>query len=108
MVTATARAYINHGRWVADCPRDLCTYAFELAPEQATYVCRTRQGKGCGMEAPIEWPPNADEIWAELERRPVESVRNWFPSGHPLAVAAGLPHGQTVADLAAEFAANGG
>ena len=103
-----ARAYFNHGRWVADCPREFCTYAFELEPGQETYLCRTRPRRpgaapgGCGAEAPIEWPADAEEIQRALELRPVESTRNWLPAGHPLAVAAGVPHGQTVADLLAE------
>lgn len=97
-----ARAYLNHGRWVADCPREHCSYAFELEQGQGRYTCRTRQGKGCGAEAPVEWPADAAEIERALERRPVEATRNWFPHDHDLAVLAGLPHGQTVADLLAE------
>lgn len=97
-----AVAYMNWGRWISDCPREDCSYAFKLEPGQEMYVCRTRQGEGCGAEAPIEWPPDAAEIEAELQRRPVTSTRNWYPPGHPLAVATGNPDGQTVDDLRAE------
>jgi hypothetical protein len=103
-----ARAYFNHGRWVADCPREYCSYAFELEPGQDRYLCRTKQRragvppKGCGADAPIEWPTDAGEIQRVLEMRPVEATQNWFPEGHALAVAAGLPHGQSVADLLGE------
>lgn len=103
-----ARAYMNHGRWVADCPREHCSYAFELEPGQDRYLCRTnprRPGaapKGCGVEAFIEWPADATEIQQALDRRPVEATRNWFPRDHELAIRNGLPHGQSVADLLAE------
>ncbi|MFC5744839.1 hypothetical protein [Actinomadura rugatobispora] len=96
-----ARAYVNHGRWVAGCPREFCTNALELQPRQARFSCTTVPD-GCGLDAPIEWPPDADDIWAALMRRPVPATRNWFPTGHELAVRAGCPHGQTAADLLAE------
>lgn len=102
-----ARAYANWGRWVADCPREFCRYAFRLTPGQERYVCRTKQGEGCGADAPIEWPHDAEQIDAELKRRPVESTRNWFPQDHPRAVSSGSPHGQTVADLRAEAELHG-
>ena len=91
------RAYVNHGRWVADCVREFCNNAMRLEPRQAAYRC-----SNCGLDAAIEWPADADEIWRVLERRPVPQTRNWFPAGHDLAVRAGCPHGQTVADLLAE------
>lgn len=90
-------AYVNHGRWVANCCREYCNNALELEPRQARFQCRN-----CGIVAGVVWPPDADEIWAALERRPVPQTRNWFPADHDLAVRAGCPHGQTVADLLAE------
>lgn len=102
----TVDAYVNHGRWVADCPREYCGNAMKLEPRQATFTCRAldRQGHdhGCGMQALIGWPADADEIWEALRLRPVAATRNWFPEGHDLAVRAGCPHGQSVADLLAE------
>ena len=50
----------------------------------------------------MEWPPDADAIWEVLAVRPVPHTRNWFPSGHKLALRSGAVHGQTVADLIAE------
>lgn len=96
-----ARAFVNHGRWIAECPRDLCSNALALESRQGRFVCDT-EPDGCGADAPIEWPPDADEIWKALQRRPVPATRNWFPAEHELAVRAGEPHGQTVADLLAE------
>lgn len=49
-------------------------------------------------------PSNLPELMAELSKRPAMRNRNWFPVGHPLAAAAGEPTGQSVSDLAAEFA----
>lgn len=97
-----ARAYMNWGRWVSDCPREGCTYAFQLEPGQARYLCRNKAGQGCGMEALIEWPADAGQIEEALARRPLEQTRNWYPTDHDLAVISGSPHGQTAADLLAE------
>jgi hypothetical protein len=95
-----AVAYVNHGRWIADCPRPHCNSARRLEPRQARFHCAGEGG--CGMDCPVGWPPNPDELWEVLERRPVPMTRNWFPAGHGLAVRAGVEHGQTVADLVAE------
>jgi hypothetical protein len=92
-----ARAYHNHSRWVADCPRAHCANAEALAPAQGTFHC-----SACHHVAPLDWPADAEQITVTLARRPVPSTRNWFPSGHELALRAGLPHGQSVADLEAE------
>lgn len=56
------------------------------------------------MIAPVEWPADADEIWAVLLERPVPGTRNWYPDGHAEAVRMGLPHGQSVAELRHETA----
>jgi hypothetical protein len=96
--TPTARAYYNHGRWITDCPRPGCANAQALTPAQWVFEC-----SNCLVRAPVEWPPNAAEITAELDRRPVPDTRNWFPEDHPLALASGRDHGQTVSQLADEF-----
>jgi hypothetical protein len=96
-VATRARAYVNWGRWVCDCPRADCNSAELLEPQQATFHCSY-----CRALAAVDWPPDADGIWDALARRPVPSTRNWFPAGHELALRAGLPHGQTVVDLAEE------
>jgi hypothetical protein len=94
LLTNRARAYVNHGRWIADCTRPHCANAEKLAPWQATFHC-----SNCRQVAEVEWPGNADELWAVLELRPVPQTRNWFPTGHELALRSGIPHGQSVADL---------
>lgn len=96
-MAATVEAYVNHGRWIADCSREFCNNAMRLEPRQASFSC-----VNCGLDAAVVWPADADEIWEVLGMRPVPETRNWFPEGHDLAVRAGCPHGQTPADLLAE------
>lgn len=92
-----AYAYVNHGRWVANCPRRHCANAEALAPKQATFHC-----SNCKLLAEVAWPTDPDAITEALVCRPVPQTRNWAPAGHRQAVAAGAPDGQSVADLVAE------
>ena len=102
LVTGHARVYINFGRLVADCPLD-CGGAVMVQPKQSTFFC---QGAGgCGHMAPLDWPSDIDELVEALAGR-LPKHRNWFPAGHPLALRAGCPHGQTPAELREETAAN--
>lgn len=89
-----ARARINWGRWLADCPRSDCAGAEELTPRQAMFHCSS-----CGYLAEIDWPADPDGLWTVLLERPSPQTRNWYPAGHDEAMRAGLPHGQTPADL---------
>lgn len=93
LVTNKARAYVNFGRWIADCPTD-CGSALQLQAQQGMFHCVE-----CGHIAPVEWPEDADPITEELAKRPAPRNRNWFPKGHDLALRAGLPHGQSVKEL---------
>lgn len=93
---AQARAYVNQGRWVADCPQ-LCGGALALAPAQTAFPCPE-----CRAITAVEWPDDVDAIWEALAKRPVPNTRNWFPPDHHLAVRAGCPHGQSVKDLDGE------
>lgn len=96
---AIARVYA--GQWIANCIRPGCMNAEALAPGAWVVACRN-----CQWSGPVLWPVNAPEISLELARRPVPGTRNWFPKDHPIALASGTPHGQSVAELAEEFAAN--
>jgi hypothetical protein len=97
MNLSAARAYAAQGRWVAMCPRPHCNAAEMLRPWQPLFHCRA-----CHAEAPCEWPPDAPEISAVLASRQNPAWMNWFPPNHELALRAGCPHGQSVADLLAE------
>jgi hypothetical protein len=94
-----AVAYINSGRWIADCPRPFCTNAMMLEPGQSQFRCQS----GCWLEASVEWPPDGQALWDELMRRPVASTRNWAPAGHPMARACHVETTETAADLRREF-----
>lgn len=102
LITTRARARVNHGRWIADCPRPYCANAMRLTPGQSAFHCGGEGG--CQLVAEVEWRADADGIWAALTERPVPGTRNWYPSGHTEAVLLRLPHGQTADDLRAETA----
>ncbi|OLT24425.1 hypothetical protein BJF79_13870 [Actinomadura sp. CNU-125] len=103
-------AYVYSGEWIADCPsgcgnaefvtgkhpRDRGVAGTRGAP-YAEFVCSC-----CRYRCPISWPAEAGAISAVLDRRPVPHTRNWFPRGHALAVATGIPTGQSVDELLAE------
>lgn len=100
LITSRARAYVNWGRWVADCPVN-CGGALMLQPDQGAFLCQE-----CGTLSEVEWPKDPQGIWEALLQRPAPKFRNWFPSGHALALKAGCPHGQTIAQLIEETAEN--
>lgn len=100
LITRTAQAYMNHGRWIADCPHHDCGNALALRPKETQFYCAPPSG--CQTIAEVEWPPDAAEIDAALSVRPVPTTRNWAPAGHRQAVACRVPDGQSVKDLLQE------
>lgn len=104
IVTVRARAYMNLGRWIADCPRQLCGNAIALEPKQAMFLCSPG---GCNLMTEVEWPPDVVELDAALAERPVPGTRNWAPAGHRQAVSCGFPDGQTLSDIIVESHENG-
>lgn len=98
MSQPTAQVYVNWGRTVAECP---CGDAREVAPGQAAMTCCV--GPDCpGHIVTLVWADEMPAILAALSERTSDKRKNWFPAGHPLAVAAGFPHGQTADELRAE------
>lgn len=86
---APAVAYVNHGRWVADCPTAGCGGAM-LVLNGGEFLCGTCFNAEIGGEyRPIVWPDDAAEIEALLVVRPLPVNMNWRP-------------GETLAMLAAE------
>lgn len=96
IITARARAYVNHGRWIADCPVD-CGGALILDKGQTQFPCPE-----CLTITAIEWPKDPQGIWDALSKRMSPKTRNWYPEDHNVAVRACIPHGQTVDDLERE------
>lgn len=81
----TARAYVNHGAWVADCPVPWCTGAehagvrwgevgriVERGDGTAAMACRA-----CAWVGPVQWPVERREIETLLMQRPNPRNRNW-------------------------------
>ncbi len=64
-------AYLNHGRWVVDCPDRDCAGA-ELASN--LFVC-----ENCKRVGPVEWPEHKTLIDEITSLRPVPETRNWIP-----------------------------
>lgn len=95
-MSSMARAYVNWGKWVADCPAG-CGGAMALNPHQGLFHCGE-----CQHMATLEWPNNVDEIWEALEERPFARIKNWFPPNHELAILSGEPHGQSAEELRQE------
>lgn len=77
-------AYVNHGRWLADCP--LCNSGIALDAELPAALCFD-----CGaVFARVMWPTPEDKaaIEAALERRPRRAVQNWRPGEAVLSLLA--------------------
>ncbi len=98
-MNAAALAFCSDGLWKACCPRPHCGNAEALCAWQSWFAC---SNKWCRAQAPVEWPPDLVAISEVLYARGNPEWMNWFPLGHPVAVAGNCPHGQTVADLQAE------
>lgn len=101
MTELVAIAYVNHGRWVADCPHPDCHSAEHYQdPYNGKYgglrpnAFHCTAPGGCGLSYPVVWPPNIAEIERWLVMRPIMTTRNWLP-------------GETIADLVLENAEHG-
>lgn len=107
MATPPAIAYMNHGRWVADCPLG-CGCALALSTDMTVFDCRVRRSVSeelrrlgvsdagiaeairargsdeivthdCGAQgAAIIWPADPTAVERVLRNRGALN-RNWFP-----------------------------
>lgn len=84
-----AVAYVNHGRWLADCP--LGDGEARLVNPAYEFFCI-----GCGNTFAVLWPDakTMKQITKVLEQRPASGSQNWYPH-------------ESVADLTAENADRG-
>lgn len=64
-------AYVNHGRWVANCA---CGGA-ELVAEGFPFECGS-----CGGTATVVWPDDQTEIVRLLDKRRRPNNQNWNPA----------------------------
>jgi len=104
----TVKAYINHGRWLVDCPKHGKNGAVEVAPDTAEYIApccypgviaqftgvvkgqiknvvdtsaratARRMAHEKGEVYQIVFPKNADKILAIIQKRPIQN-QNWIP-----------------------------
>jgi len=79
-------AYVNHGRWVANCPN--CNGGIFGPPAHGSHD-QTGACLDCGWVYTLDYPVQAQAIERLLLLRPKPDNRNWLP-------------GETVADLARE------
>lgn len=91
---ADTSAYLNWGRWVAECSVPDCFDAAELPIGETGMRCVL------GHRSSVKWPPNARALEQAVAERQ-EQNRNWFPLGHPVGEALGVA-GQTPDDLREE------
>jgi len=76
--------YMNHGRWVADCPSPNCSAAEKVLPWQAVAVCNCQDRDFCQHSIPcatviaLDWPSDCGRIEAAVASRPLLN-RNWYP-----------------------------
>lgn len=94
--TQTTFAYVNHGRWLVDCP--FCRSTQLAAKTDPRFLCAGAAGCGNaqvgGAYVNVVWPKDTDRIEAELVKRATPLNRNWMP-------------GETVKDLQRENAEHG-
>ncbi len=80
----TGHVYMNHGRWLVDCPTEGCAWSYlATTPDggpRYQHVCAgDRGGPGCGYRLELVWPPldAALEIERLLYARATPANRNW-------------------------------
>ena len=75
--TATVAAYVNHGRWVVECPD--CHGAQLACKTDHRFLCDECGNVAVGNRwRPVEWPGNAAQIDRMLTNRPI-AHQNWSP-----------------------------
>lgn len=73
-----ATAYVNQGRWVADCPQAGCGGALALVRSARGFLCGNCLNVACGSRyRPLVWPADRDEIEDVLAVRLLPEDANW-------------------------------
>ena len=93
-----AAVYVNHGRWVVECPADDCRAAIDVSRPLGSgwascdcgdlSVCY-HERIPCDHMILLDWPADLEAIVRILDAREDPCTRNWLP-------------GETVEDLKAE------
>lgn len=70
--------YVNHGRWVVDCPCKGCGGAVVVSRAEAFFLCPLCcNADNDGQWYRVEFPAHRAQIEIELLKRPVRPTRNW-------------------------------
>jgi hypothetical protein len=78
-------AYVNHGRWVIDCP---CGSAQLASREDPRFWCvECRNSWALGKWVGVEWPNQAEDIEGLLLMRPSPKTQIWNPDESVLSLA---------------------
>jgi len=85
----TVTAYVNHGRWLWDCPLCGSPYVASNDPRAFCVVC-FNAGDGW---FPLEFPPERAAIDELLGRRPGDDSRHWTDETVEQLQAENLAHG---------------
>lgn len=73
-----AVAYVNQGRWVADCPQRGCGGALALVRRAVGFLCGNCLNVGVGHRyRPLMWPRERDEIEDVMAVRLLPEESNW-------------------------------
>ena len=73
-----ATAYVNHGRWVADCPTPHCAGAIVLYRD--TFLCGNCLNVECGYRyRMVLWPAEKGVVEETLSKRFLPETANWRP-----------------------------
>jgi hypothetical protein len=99
VIELRATVYMSWGYWVAECPYPDCGTGqhYGADPNTGHVGGLTREAFSCphcGTLCPVDWPPNAADIWRLLSQRPLKKTRSWMP-------------GEDIANLLAENVAHG-
>lgn len=102
-----ALAYVNHGRWVADCPSEGCAGATSIMPG-AGFLCAECLNAEVGHRyRPVAWPAERAAVEDALCCRRLPQTANWRPGETVRAledenVRHGLPRRGSLGMAAAE------
>lgn len=79
-------AYVNHGRWVVDCP---CGSAQLASRSDRRFWCvECHNAWASGKWVGVDWPQDEADVEALLLERPEEKTRNWQPTEDTMALVA--------------------
>lgn len=83
--TTSIYAYVNHGRWIAECPD--CRAAQLACKTDPRFLCHECGNVAVGkLWRSVVWPSNVIGIENQLAGRPVEN-QNWEPGESRVSLA---------------------